>query len=916
MLPNPNNSETSRVNEELNQLLQDLNTLPEGTKPYQFDNIKFQKISNFLASERSVGINVEDFVKIIKGAEFKDDRDKQLSIDKFLESERSAGINVEDFVKIIKSTEIKNGLNKKNLIQNFLKSERSVGINVEDFVKIIKSAEFKEDCFKKQLIDKFLESKSSLEVNAEDFVKIIKSAEFKEDCFKEQLINKFLESKSSLEINAEDFVKIIKSTEIKNGLNKKNLIQNFLKSERSSNMTPQDLVKIIKGVGLQNRPDLSTNLYVTKFSASENYIENFIDFTKALHPSEAMQCEFVKEFIIRNGINQNNVMGLKPFIEGLQDNDLALDLIDNLSRRRMLVDEKDTLSLVKNRSQKQYAFLTEIVGNKDLSDCISEAGIATLKATFGNDLKVGDQSITVSDLISYYDLKNQTPTLFAMLKPEFKKQLRDNFAPSAQMLLYKPEELKKLNSLLGKEGEGFAESYFIENTILSAHLKAKVGNISEIDSSKTYQINFTNFGFDNSSQDHSHLEKQVQTNALFNSLLQSQDPNKEGVAKFFSDLLGIDLSVNDGEKLTTFFQQNKKELAHCFCNENLPKENFESLLTTLRDGCFANIGAQFKKMLYATMIKDEEAQILYAVADDKIFSVIINTHGSDIMVGNFSPINNEIINSYLLSPMALVKITSEEEMLANQKTWEIIGKNAGEDKKNEIYEKLSDSYPDIKIFNQKAKEIASFLIVKNVVGEEKMTGLENKNPQLKKLGDLVYGRVQEASIVSQKENSPPPSPSQEQAGSPPPSPRIEEEVSPPPSPRSQQAGSPLPSPSQKQEVAPERRDVNDSPINQITSFLSTGYMNLDNFFKNISREVERNPHLQQFGDFINGGTPSPLKEEEQAPLQRTEQAPLQRMEEVDSPSFEQRSQAESPAGAVMKFVADQVFRIEFLRPPF
>jgi hypothetical protein len=141
------------------------------------------------------------------------------------------------------------------------------------------------------------------------------------------------------------------------------------------------------------------------------------------------------------------------------------------------------------------------------------------------------------------------------------------------------------------------------------------------------------------------------------------------------------LSVNDGEKLTTFFQQNKKELAHCFCNENLPKENFESLLTTLRDGCFANIGAQFKKMLYATMIKDEEAQILYAVADGKIFSGIINTHGHDIMVGNFSPISNRIINSYLLSPMALVTKLSEETMLTNQKNWEIIGKNAGEDKK-------------------------------------------------------------------------------------------------------------------------------------------------------------------------------------------------------------------------------------------
>jgi hypothetical protein len=115
----------------------------------------------------------------------------------------------------------------------------------------------------------------------------------------------------------------------------------------------------------------------------------------------------------------------------------------------------------------------------------------------------------------------------------------------------------------------------------------------------------------------------------------------------------------------------------------------------------------------------------------------INHHGQ--------PLDNSIINSYLLSPMALVTKLSEEEMLTNEKSWEIIGKNAGEDKKNEILEKLSESYPDIEIFNQKAKEIASFLIIKTVVGAEKMKDLENKNPQLKELRDFVYGRVPEAS---------------------------------------------------------------------------------------------------------------------------------------------------------------------------
>jgi hypothetical protein len=37
------------------------------------------------------------------------------------------------------------------------------------------------------------------------------------------------------------------------------------------------------------------------------------------------------------------------------------------------------------------------------------------------------------------------------------------------------------------------------------------------------------------------------------------------------------------------------------------------------------------------------------------------------------------------------------------------------------------------------------LIIKTVVGEEKMTDLESKNPQLKELGNFIYDRAPEPS---------------------------------------------------------------------------------------------------------------------------------------------------------------------------
>jgi hypothetical protein len=85
--------------------------------------------------------------------------------------------------------------------------------------------------------------------------------------------------------------------------------------------------------------------------------------------------------------------------------------------------------------------------------------------------------------------------------------------------------------------------------------------------------------------------------------------------------------------------------------------------------------------------------------------------------------------------MVFVTKLSEEEMLNNKKSWEIIGKNLGDD--HQIIDRLGKAYTETSEFNQKAKEIASYLIIKKVVGEQKMTDLESKNPQLKELGDLV-----------------------------------------------------------------------------------------------------------------------------------------------------------------------------------
>jgi hypothetical protein len=136
------------------------------------------------------------------------------------------------------------------------------------------------------MIKNFLIGNNSKEspISPNDVIEIINQAEIQFDWSKAGIIQDFISSPKSPKTTSDEVIKMINQTGIENDGSKKGIIIEFLRSPKSFAMTPQDLAKIIKGVGLQNQADYSIQLYQSKFSTSENYIENFIDFTKSLQP--------------------------------------------------------------------------------------------------------------------------------------------------------------------------------------------------------------------------------------------------------------------------------------------------------------------------------------------------------------------------------------------------------------------------------------------------------------------------------------------------------------------------------------------------------------------------------------------------------------------------------------------------------
>jgi hypothetical protein len=726
---------------------------------------------------KNKSITQDELIEGMKEIDIKDDFEKSKIIETFILRNPELIKTQENVIDIINALEIKNEFAKFKIIQAFVFN------NDSNVVGIIKDAEIENDDIKSTIVQVFICNKKPSEVHHQNIAEIIEELGIKDQNNKSNIVKYiFLQTWFSRNEGFED--KDLRDNIIIN----KEFVPNiyfapnlhFDKKEYfalnengdhvlNENATAENFIKIIEDFGLQHPTIFVVGLYQFTFGANKKVdVGDIVKIAQKLYPSEAVQCEFIKNIIIELGsINKENVFHLKPLIEKLQDNALALDLIETLCEKEILIEEKDILSLVRNRSKKQYDFLSAIVEGVTINECFNDEGLELLKETFGDDLTVDGTPITVSDLISYFDIKNQNSVLSSILKPEFKKQLRDNFSPSSEIFLYKSRELEKLNQLLSEEGVDFdVKTYFIENKELCDFLRKKVGNISEIDPETTYQINFKKFS---SSEEGQKIEQEQQEiNSLFNQILKDSDPDPIMVKDFFTKLLTeFEFPPNEQNKLKFFFVNNKKEIAHCFCGDEKSSEDFKYSLMTIKDGCFANMGMQFRKALYATIIEDEEVQIFYKFADYKIFSAIINQSGEDVIGRVQDPFDNKEINSCYLSPMLLISKLAEEESLVPIKSWEIIKNNMGrafvgqlsqseslnfedswaiirnnfgDEMASELLEKLMEEIKEPEKIDQKSKEIASYFIVKMIVGDDKMQDLESKNPQLKTLRNLIYDR--------------------------------------------------------------------------------------------------------------------------------------------------------------------------------
>ena len=630
---------------------------------------------------------------------------------------------------------------KLSIIKAWLGKEKN-NLDFTELKEVLKS--FKNESKKLSFAENWLsKEKSNLDfTELKEFLELSKN-EYQKLFFAEKWLSK--------EKNNLDFTELKEVSELfTDKTNKRSIVVMWIKKEGD----PENkFKKVIEAI---NRELLLPNKYdfeeiVTKYSIYEFPISKIPDLCTALYPNnQGLQSELFEEFIQQEQdfLNKPNGKGvLKSFVSSLEENELVLKIITAANKKDYLkLPEIEILNLTSNRLAKKYESIKDQLSKKDILSSLTQDGLEAVRGLFcqNADLSNEDSSIldnkTLADLFSYYDVKNQITdydvknqiTEFkSVVKPEILQTLAESFAPSSKSSYIAQEEYLKLQALFNDPQSPQSNLELPKVEILTNYLSSKLPPIPAIDAdqfqfgaseillpkSPTEVLSSQTAAASSSSQTKPEITEQ------FRSLLKKApaEIKSDEVAQFFQNSLKLEspISSDNSSKLLNFFKTNRDQLAFLFQQEN-GFDKFAGVITSLGDGCVANIATQSKIALYQSIITNPCDQVLFATFQEKISTPILNS-GGDRLTGSASGIDifkTTAITESLISPDGLANALQEQFFKDGKKirdSWELIGLEIGEGERLYLLENLLESNPQD--FEKKAAQIAAYIILQKTCPE-------------------------------------------------------------------------------------------------------------------------------------------------------------------------------------------------------
>ena len=568
----------------------------------------------------------------------------------------------------------------------------------------------KNDIQKRRSINQYIDKNS---ITPDQFLEIFKAANFSNDFDKTRVIEGFFKQEDAV-IN---FLDNIKKFNITDEGQKLDVIERYFSNKKNQDFDKLLTILSSDQIGdLKYRVDLICDTLKNIYpDSTDETAENLSKLGNDLYPNiEDLRIKLFQQAIDKKLINKDNIQFLK--LDNIESSDLLLNVLTYAQSKIPEIDELDILKLTKGRPYSRYESLSNLLRNATPGNVFSQDGMAQIQGIFDGNIN----EFTALDILSYFDAKGRVEDFHHMIKKDFKQNIKNEFKPSKDQLLISEEELNKIAKLIGNES---VKGKFSKVEGLCQYIKDKVGEFPELNENST--INFKNSIFGDNEIQKELNEKlkeleEIQTK-LNNKLKKAFKPNanNDDIVDFLSSIINPTQQDTDTpvitdtnkSKLLEFFNKSKASISQLLQKEG-GFDKFVTTLSTINDGCSANIGNQFHIALYHCLLEDKSDAILYQILSQDIITPILNK-GGEVILNQPDPLSNTKVRNYHYSPEALFDKVAKvfydptKEKKIGRNATDVIRDKYGDDKASEIIELLStENNPN---FDQDAAQIAAYL---------------------------------------------------------------------------------------------------------------------------------------------------------------------------------------------------------------
>jgi hypothetical protein len=411
-------------------------------------------------------------------------------------------------------------------------------------------------------------------------------------------------------------------------------------------------------------------------------------FCKDLFPNnEASQLALFKAFKGAADYRHLNWAPLlRTFASSLIDDDLSMEAL----RIRVFpaIRMTDLVTIIDKKIPSQFYSLKKVF---DLP----------LSETLKSEALEENTLPTLGVLFTVFFVMGRVDDWVKMLKPETLVLIREAYHLGSQKVCLSEREI----SVLKKIGIPALPS----TALICHYLRVRMPKIPPLSESKNKLVS----------------QGIAQQNFL--ALLNKRNVNGGDVGDFFKTILGIedDIKAENLSLLFHYYMRNREKIAYILSQE-AGLETLTQLISTLGDGCIANIGTQINIAVNLFLFNDPLDAVLYDCFIKNIAIPTLNSMGDrlgDSPEGIELFSQEDILESYL-SPEGLMNKLSQQFYMNSQlirNPWAFIGQVFGSDMQYKLYEDCERRFSTNKnenlplLVNVEGANLASYLVIQKAL---------------------------------------------------------------------------------------------------------------------------------------------------------------------------------------------------------